>query len=61
MKKETVELYKNWQMIKVNYKEILAETEEEVVCVCDLCKVAFKKRPYLCKCSSNFFLRDIKK
>lgn len=48
-------------MIKVNYKEILAETEEEVVCVCDLCKVAFKKRPYLCKCSSNVFLRDIKK
>ena len=44
---------------KLALEDVLAKNDDEVVCVCDLCQLAFKIRPYICACRSNVFLRNV--
>ena len=40
-------------------KPLLTTRIEEAVCFCDFCGRMYTKRPFLCCCRSNVFLRDI--
>ena len=48
-----------WYKYDTPQKDILAETMEDAVCVCNMCKVVYKERPFICACKSNVFLKDI--
>jgi hypothetical protein len=37
---------------------IQAKTNEEIICICRLCGLVYKERPFICKCRSNVFLVD---
>lgn len=48
---------------KVHHTKFTLEVNEEniplIKCVCAYCQTAYKKRPFLCRCSSNVFLRNV--
>lgn len=43
----------------VETKPFLTVNGEEAICFCNLCGRMYTKRPMLCLCRSNVFLRDI--
>jgi hypothetical protein len=33
--------------------------DNKIKCICTYCKTAYKIRPFICRCASNVFLRNV--
>ena len=53
------EYIENGNIVSKDYKNVKANSKEEMECFCELCWAVYKKRPMICRCRSNVFLRDI--
>lgn len=50
---------------KVPHEQITIEllpkgvNDQKIKCLCMRCRTAYTERPFICRCASNVFLRDV--